>query len=169
MIHYTAVRDFYKYFVLDIESAGYVYRGRGSFRAVYHRGNSVIKVPSNSDGIVDNFIEAKAYKHYGNKPTSLGIYLAPCRLLPNYCLIMGFARAIKDCEMPGWADAVEGMQVGRYNGRVVAYDYALDLEERYAWEEESGYKSNYFQSDWKDQKPELFPQEVINEYRKSLE
>ena len=163
------VRDLYRPFSKEIENMGYEYRSNGCFRNVYHRKGYVIKIPKSTDGVVDNIMEARAYSLYKNAPTSRGIYLAPCKLLPNLSLLMVFVRAIRDCEYPSWAEEVEGEQIGFYKNRPVAFDYALDLAERYAWEQESVLKSIYYDNEWKDVKPELYPEEVIEEYKKSLQ
>ena len=158
------VVEFYIDFTKSILDAGLERKGRGSFRRAFKRKNSIIKVPLNADGVVDNLMEAKAYRFYKNNPTSLGIQLAPCRLLPNYSLLMPYAAHLNFDEyntMPEWVEMVEGDQVGMYRGRVVAYDYALDLQERYAWEKESLIKSDYFQNHWKNAKPFLFPAEAF--------
>jgi hypothetical protein len=64
--------------------------------------------------------------------------------------------------IPDWVKMVDADQVGMYKGRVVAYDFALDLEERYKWEQESLLKSDYFQTSWKNVKPFLFPAEAFS-------
>lgn len=152
------VRSFYLPFVEELFFAGFKTVDKGSFRQVYRRNKMVVKVPLKADGVVDNQMEARAYKHYGNKPTSLGIHLAPCRLLTNGCLLMPFVTIVEyRVGMPEWVEMVEGDQVGLYKGRLVAYDYALDLTERFAWEQESNLKSDYFQNSWKNVKPFLYP------------
>ena len=159
------VVEFYIDFTQSILAAGFERKGRGSFRRAFKRNNSIIKIPLNADGVADNLMEAKAYRFYKNKPTSLGIHLAPCRLLPNYALLMPYTAHLNFDEhnnMPEWVEMVEGYQVGMHRGRVVAYDFALDLEERYAWEKESLLKSDYFQNHWKNVKPFLFPAECFH-------
>lgn len=151
-------------FVEELFFAGFKIHKTGSFREVYRRNKTVIKVPLNVDGVIDNQMEARAYRHYGNKPTSLGIHLAPCRLLENCCLLMPFVTLVKYTKnLPEWVEMVEGDQVGLYKGRLVAYDYALDLTERYSWEKESGLKSDFFQHGWKNVKPFLYPPETFPE------
>jgi len=159
------VVEFYYSFAKSILDAGYKRIGRGAFRRAFKRNNSIIKIPLNSDGVVDNLIEAKAYKFYKNKPTSLGIYIAPCRLLQNYCLLMPYVAHLNHSEyesMPEWSKMVDNDQVGMRNNRVIAYDYALDLEERYEWEQELLIKSDFFQTNWKNVKPFLFPAECFH-------
>lgn len=160
------VRSIYYPFVEDLFFAGFKILNQGSFREVYRRDKIVIKVPMNVDGVVDNRMEARAYKHYGNKPTSLGIHLAPCRLLKNGCLLMPYVKPLPfNKSLPEWVEMVEGDQVGAYKGRVVAFDYALDLAERFAWENESDFKSDFFQTGWKNVKPFLYPSETFPEYQ----
>jgi hypothetical protein len=115
----------------------------GSFRVAYGRKSVVIKVPMNEDGEIDNRVEAAAWRKYKNNPTDRGLYLAPCRLLPNGCLMMvqvNFdytpAEADERWSAGHWSQKVESHQVGKYHGRIVAYDYALNVSERMAWEEE---------------------------------
>src|SRR5271170_2003139 len=80
--------DQYVDFTAQIISLGFEHVGGGGFRETYLRGRVVIKVPSTTDGIIDNRVEAAAWRHYRAKPTSREIRLAPCRLLPNLCLMM---------------------------------------------------------------------------------
>lgn len=158
------VRDFYTPFVEELFFQGFRYLGAGAFRTVYRRKNFVVKVPRKTDGVVDNQMEARAYKVYGRRPTSLGLLLAPCQLLANHCLVMRYAKPVEYTEkLPEWTDHVEGAQVGRYNNKLVAFDYALDLTERYAWEKESILQSNFFKNVWKDVKPFLYPAETFPE------
>lgn len=132
--------------IAELVKRGFEHVGGGMFREAYMRKGVVIKVPHNRDGYVDNRTEAAAWRKYRNKPTSLGVYLAPCRLLPNGCLMM---RAV-DTErpnyssLPTWAQSIDCSQVGFYKGRLVAYDYALDIMEREEWEMNWGTASNFF-------------------------
>jgi hypothetical protein len=126
-------------------SVGFRYLNQGSFRQVYERGSVVIKIPVNRNGMIDNRAEARAYQKYKNNPTSKGVYLMPCRLLPNGCLMM---RKFEEgpYQRPDWSHLVDGHQLGRYKGRIVAYDYALDLVDRFQWEKEWGIKTSFFSS-----------------------
>jgi hypothetical protein len=119
----------------------------GCFREAYLRDEIVIKVPTCTDGIIDNIMEAWAYKKYKNNPTNLGIFLAPCRLLPNNTLMMRTVNIDDEEPLPKWAKEVDTYQVGIYNGRYVAYDYALDLTERAKWEDKLGMRSEFFNSE----------------------
>jgi hypothetical protein len=150
------VSESYESFVEDLKKAGFKYLSEGSFRTAYQRGEVVIKVPVTSDGILDNMVEAKAWKTYGKQPTSMGVHLAPCRLLPNGCLMMVFVRKWNLLNKPGWAHLVDGQQVGTYKGRAVAYDYALDLTERFMWEKEWKKFSTFFNSEeWAKRRPHI--------------
>lgn len=160
----TAIYKLYLPFKKHLRASGFRRLNRGSFREVYRRKNVVIKIPINVNGVIDNMMEAKAYRFYKNKPTSLGIVLAPARLLSNYCLMMPYVdQNLSDLEgpIPEWVEMVDADQVGIFKKRLVAYDYALDLQERYAWEIESNLKSDFFQGEWKHVKPFLYPPEAL--------
>lgn len=150
-------------FKTHLRMNGWFFINHGSFREVFHRGNWVIKVPFTDDGALDNLMEAKAWRKYRDKPTSLGIMLAPCRLLPNGCLLM-VAVDTDNWAPPSWNTSINGLEVldknqaGFYKGRVVAYDFGLDLTERLAWEEELGLRNTFFQNDWAPYRPHLLMQ-----------
>lgn len=139
--------DFEKHLI----SKGYIFRQAGSFRRTFvkdtpcKKGKCVIKVPYFSDGIIDNMVEAKAYKTYFNNPTSDGIHLAPCRLLPNGCLMMVEVDLYVN-HFPEWSTLIDSDQVGTYKERIVAYDYALDIPERVQWEKDWDLQSEFFNS-----------------------
>ncbi len=145
------VWDNYIPFVTSIKKAGFEEIDEGSFRVAFSRNNIVIKVPMNEDGEIDNRVEAAVWRKYKNNPTDRGIYLAPCRLLPNGCLMMGkcnfdYTTGESDERWSSghWSSKVEGCQVGKYRGRIVAYDYALNVSERLALEEEWGVYGHVF-------------------------
>src|SRR6266567_3017972 len=71
---------YYRYqgFYMLLAKRGFQNHDTGGFRRVWIRQGIVVKVPVCLDGILDNRAEAGAWKKYGNKPTDLGIYLAPC-------------------------------------------------------------------------------------------
>lgn len=155
-------------FIADLQNAGFQYLGTGSFRTVYARGNVVIKIPIVNDGFIDNLIEHTAYHHYFSRPTRQRIRLAPCRLLRNGCLMMRKVvweeHHYHNTRMPKWVDLIDGSQVGPYKGKIVAYDYALDLIERFKWEKELGIKSKWFHSsEWRHRNAH------INSYLTNLE
>lgn len=120
----------------------------GGFRKGFIRDKIVIKVPRGRDGEIDNLVEARAWHKYKNNPTSLGFYLAPCRILENGCLMMVTVdTAVRN--HPEWVKKMhDGYQVGYYKERVVAYDYALEIPERVQWEDEWGFHSDFFQKEW---------------------
>ena len=112
-------------------NSGWKYVGSGRNRRVIRRGNVVIKLPYQPDGMKANADEAKLYRQFKSKPSNKnGAYYAPCRLLPNGCLMM---RALKTKlthktirNLPLWIwSLVDGTQVGlTKTGKVLAYDYA---------------------------------------------
>jgi len=151
--------DHYSSFVKLLESIGFHYVGSGSFRHVYCRKNIVIKIPRNYNGEIDNIMEAKAYRKYKNGPTNLGLYLAPCRMLRDKCLMMMKVNTFMiEGEYPDWAnyDNIDHRQVGQYRNRIVAFDFALNLSERLDWENSEGFTGTFFQDVWiHDYHPEL--------------
>lgn len=140
------IKDSYNEFIRTIEAAGFQYLSSGSFRMGYQREDKIIKVPRYSDGLIDNMVEARAWRKYRNRPTSEGLHLAPCRLLPNGCLMMVCVRRTGLYDRPAWCDKIDGAQVGIYLGRYVAFDYALEIPERFEWEKEWNKRSVFFNS-----------------------
>jgi len=139
-----------------LRSKGFTYLSEGSFRRVYERKGIVIKVPTCTDGLLDNRVEHTAYHKYWNGPTRRGVYLAPCRLLANGCLMMKKLTWEIGLDRPKWAALIDGRQVGPYKGRMVAYDYALDMTERFKWEREWKCESKFFNSlEWRNQRPHI--------------
>ncbi len=115
-------------FALYIEKRGFKYIDSGASRHTYLRKKVVIKIPISDFGIYDNEAEAKAWNDYRNQPTSNGFRLAPCRLLPNGCLMMVTVDLDFDWRLrPAWSRLIDGAQVGLYRGEFVAYDYASDV------------------------------------------
>lgn len=141
------LESFYNPFSKLLEDhKGFKYFDFGSFRSVWSNKDYVIKIPVDKDGLLDNLMEAKAWKKYKNNPTNLGIVLAPCRLLSNFALLMPF---INTCtyhqkELIEWSDKVDAQQIGMLNGRTVAYDFAHNLTERLTWETELGVSESWF-------------------------
>jgi hypothetical protein len=137
----------YSNFIEYIQSLGFEYIGAGSFRRAYRRDKVVIKVPINGDGILDNKTEAAAWHKYKSRPTSKGYFLAPCRMLPNSCLMMVLVESCNySSSVPetSWAERIEGHQIGMYRDKVVAFDFALNIPERATWEKEWGMYSEWF-------------------------
>ena len=149
--------NYYMGFRDDLQTKGFRFLGSGSFRAALIRRGIVIKVPINHDGLLDNIMEARAYRQYKSRPTHTGIQLAPCRLLPNGCLMMVYVepewRSGTREEYYGddadWVCQIDSEQVGMHAGRLVAYDYAIDLFERIEWEKELGLKTSWFQTSYR--------------------
>lgn len=160
----------YDSFVNQLSKTGWMWVGGGSFRRVWGRNNHVVKIPRNNDGELDNIMEFKAWRKYRNKPTSLGLFLAPCRLLQNNCLLMANVDVDSgaEIELP-WQhptdpnlNLLDKDQAGIYKGRVVAYDYALDLQERLSWEEELEVYNSFFQQKWVIYRPHLLENIMMN-------
>lgn len=150
--------DYYTHYMNfrnELKNKGFCFLGRGSFRSVFDRKNVVIKVPNNLDGLLDNIMEARAYRQYKNRPTRTVIQLAACRLLPNGCLMMVLVdRGFRDSGIDikshrEWIEQIDSEQVGVRAGRLVAYDYAIDLFERIEWEKELGLKTSWFQTSYR--------------------
>ena len=152
-----SVGDRFAAFIEHIQARGFQYLSMGGFRRTYQRGKVVIKVPHVNDGLVDNRVEAAVWRKYKSQPTDLGIYLAPCRLLSNGCLMMVTIDHWNwDIDKPLWSSKIDSGQIGTYKGRAVAYDYALDNTERYQLEQEWNHFSVFFQEDWViNRKPHL--------------
>ncbi len=144
-------------FINHLTACGFVEIDSGCFRVAFMRGKVVVKVPLSEDGLIDNMVEARGWRTYKSKRTRNHLHLAPCRLLPNGCLMMVKVDADVDFDrLPAWADRVDGQQVGYYKGRLVAFDYALDLTERFKWEKEWETKSDLFHSEqWEKLRPHI--------------
>lgn len=124
----STIKSVYERFGEKLIKKGFKRLDCGSYRMVFHRNGIVIKVPHNQDGILDNIVEADAWRTVKNKPTRHGYYLAPCRLLKNKCLMMVYVDVDSEGELPSWAFMIDASQVGLYKNRYVAYDYALDVD-----------------------------------------
>jgi hypothetical protein len=101
--------------------------GYGSFRRGYSRRHTVIKVPYNVQGFNDNISEAYCYKQHRDNPNDKGWVFAPCRLMPNGCLMMPFMKRVDYIDLPPWGHVIDGCQLGHYKGRMVVYDSAYNL------------------------------------------
>jgi hypothetical protein len=136
----------YEQYSQYIQSKGFQYINYGTFRLIYARKNVVIKVPRSMDGMIDNYIEAKAYRKYRDNKTNIGMLLMPCRLLPNGCLMMPKVECGKvpyDLEVP-YKYIADGLQHAIYKGKVRVYDFAIDISDRLSWENEAGVSSSWF-------------------------
>jgi hypothetical protein len=124
--------EVYREFVDKLIHNNFLSLGEGSYRHTFGRKNVVVKIPRNESGIIDNMIEAISWKKYRFNKTSNGLYLAPCHLLPNGALLMRKVSLISDhSTYPEWAYKIDGEQIGLYKNKPVAYDYALDVKERW--------------------------------------
>lgn len=145
----------YQPFVNFIISCGFEKVDTGSFRTGYRRRNTFIKVPKSGDGVIDNVVEAIAWRKYRNNPTDRYIYLAPCRLLNNYCLMMP-AVQINCAERPPWFSNLLDRQFGLYRNKYITYDYAFEITERPEIERDLGVRSEFFNSNlWQSYRQQL--------------
>ena len=101
--------------------------GCGASRYGFQRGNVVIKVPYNAGGYTDNIMEAYMYNQWRKEPDMKGRFYAPCRLLPDACLMMMFIKRGAYHELPDWLVSMDGGQGGKYHDRIVAYDSAYNI------------------------------------------
>lgn len=107
------------------EKRTYLFLGEGRHRSVYRRGNFVIKIPKNWDGLASNEREANIYQSTSKNGWLFGIRYAKCRLHISGLLIMEYVRPTDQFgQLPSWTYHVDCQQVG-YNSRgyLVAYDY----------------------------------------------
>ena len=116
-----------------LETSGWKSLGQGRHRAVWHRGNCVIKVPLNMSGLSDNTYERSQWSRYRDRGY---IKYASCRMIGNFLLLMEYAKFVGPIsdgdgyipyeKVPEWAYSVDCWQVG-YNKKleIVAYDYGL--------------------------------------------
>jgi hypothetical protein len=140
-----SVGDKYSEFRHYLVRHGFTKIGSGSFRSVYTRKKVVVKVPRNGDGEIDNRVEDRAWHKYKSQETSQGIFLAPCRLLPNGCLMMVRVDVSYEGKIaPAWSAWIDGEQVGIRKDKWLSFDYALDIRERRQWEQEWGEISEYY-------------------------
>lgn len=148
--------DQYIDFIHTIKNNGFTYWSSGSFRYVYHRGNVVIKVPRNIDGLYDNISEHYMWHKYRNNPTTLGQHLAPCRLLPNGSLMMVETTMDYRKDIPQWCkEYIDSTQVGLYKGKFVAFDYGIDVPDRVCLEKKLKFKNSFFSRTYVKDRPYL--------------
>lgn len=97
---------------------GLQFIGDGRNRKAYRHKGYVIKVPLNVFGMLDNEIEAKAFKRYGEE-----FPYARCKLI-GVCLVMEYVEHTWEKNLPDWVMSIDCGQVG-YNrkGKLLAYDY----------------------------------------------
>lgn len=97
--------------------------GIGRERAVYRRGNHVIKVPVSVDGFASNDKESRVYRDTTDG-WLFGIRYARCKLHWSGLLVMEYVEPVHSKNMPSWTNYIDCQQVG-YNKKdqLVAYDY----------------------------------------------
>lgn len=96
--------------------------GCGRHRATFRHGTIVVKVPICSNGLIDNWHEAKLFKRHGRKGE---IPYARCRMIKNGMLAMEY---VEPCYFHSktWASFVDCGQTGfTLNGHAVAYDFGI--------------------------------------------
>jgi hypothetical protein len=121
-------RNIHEKFSLSLVERGFKYLSEGRYRETYKRGNIVIKIPINDLGFGDNVMEAYAYRKFHKEtPNEKEIFFAPCRLLSNGCLMMVYVETF-GIELPPWTENIDCQQCGSYEGRIVCYDAACDIE-----------------------------------------
>lgn len=106
----------------DINRLASSYCGRGAGRTVFYVNKSlVLKVPRHDGAISQNENEYQRYQEQ-----YLEFPMAPCRLIRDSgSLLMQRVKPVAlDANIPEWASKVDGGQVGRLNGKLVAFDYA---------------------------------------------
>jgi len=118
--------NYYDEYRFELSKNGFEKIGQGASRFGYKRGKTVIKVPYNSGGYSDCIMEAYVYRRF-RRADYCGMYFAPCRLLPNACLMMPYLERMNWDDVPMWAKRMDGGQCGRYKDRIVAYDSAYDI------------------------------------------
>lgn len=106
----------------DINRWASSYCGRGAGRTVFHVNKSlVLKVPRHTGAIEQNKTEHLRYQNQLDFP------MAPCRLIrDSKSLLMQKVDpvSVANTALPDWASKVDGGQVGRLNGKLLAFDYA---------------------------------------------
>jgi hypothetical protein len=108
-----------------MSSCNWVYLGQGRNRIVWRRGNIVVKVPLNWNGLTDNWHERDTWLR---ERTRGYIPLASCRLYHNYALVMEYVKSYYSGadQMPRWVMSVDCGQVGHNKrGQLLAYDYGI--------------------------------------------
>lgn len=102
---------------------------RGAYRIVFDRGDTVVKLPLNPDGISDN---SREFMHSEGKEIDIfkGVPLAPCHLeytdrgMPFLVMEKVDMVDMDEDDYPDWAHKVDAFQIGRsrVTGQLVAYD-----------------------------------------------
>ena len=102
--------------------------GWGRHRAVFRRGNIVVKVPLSEYGVADNEREARYYRmeqEYYNIKYCKENHLARCFMFNQICLVMEYVKPAPELwGIESWTSAVDCGQIGHNKiGKLVAYDY----------------------------------------------
>lgn len=102
---------------------------RGAYRLVFDRGDTVVKLPLNADGISDN---SREFMHSQGKEIDIfkGVPLAPCHLeytdkgMPFLIMEKVDMVDMDEDDYPDWAHKIDAFQLGRsrVTGQLVAYD-----------------------------------------------
>lgn len=102
---------------------------RGAYRLVFDRGDTVVKLPLNADGISDN---SREFLHSQGTEDDIfkGVPLAPCHLeytergMPFLVMEKVDMVDIDEDDYPDWAHKIDAFQLGRsrVTGQLVAYD-----------------------------------------------
>lgn len=102
---------------------------RGAYRLVFDRGDTVVKLPLNADGISDN---SREFMHSQGKEIDIftGVPLAPCHLeytdkgMPFLVMEKVDMVDMNEEDYPEWAHKIDAFQLGRsrVTGQLVAYD-----------------------------------------------
>lgn len=119
-------------FIDHLTKHGFRREGSGGSRIGFRRNKIIIKVPHSVYGLIDNQLEYDSYLKYRHGFPS-GMLLAPCHLMSNGCLMMRLVdrKIDRSVPLPDWAVCIDGTQVGYYNNKLVAFDYAHDVPDRY--------------------------------------
>lgn len=133
MIYYDKWYRVYLSIIDNLILKGWTYCSSGKERAVYRRGNVVIKIALTSSGVIANNNEHILYRE-SIKNRSNSKYAA-CRLVTKNILMMRYVKPLDDLDpcqsklIPDWAyNICDGPQVGiDLNGTILAYDYADEL------------------------------------------
>jgi hypothetical protein len=101
------------------------YIGAGRHREVFYHctSSTVIKIPMGEWGLASNDREAYVYASTNENGWFGGIRYGAC-FMEGALLVMEYLQSPRDTPMPGWADSVDGQQVGvDVTGQFAAYDY----------------------------------------------
>lgn len=110
-----------------VRKHGYV--KKGAYRMVFDRGDTVIKIPLNSQGLTDNSREfmhsqGKGEDYHKGVPIASSHMEYTDRGLPYLVMEKVDMVDLEDHEFPAWAKKIDANQLGRsrVTGKLVAYD-----------------------------------------------